>query len=130
MRSPKSFLVLLFLSVLSFAATLFSQTSTGEANWTVTDQSGAIVSGATVTLTNEATKIENRATTNASGYFVFINVQPGSYVLRVEKQGFKTAQTAPFQISVNEAVTQGLALGVGATAEVVQVNAEATLVDS
>jgi hypothetical protein len=130
MRSPKTFAVLLLLSVLSFAATLFAQTSTGEANGTVTDQSGAIVSGATVTLTNQATKIENRTSTNDSGYFIFINVQPGTYVLRVEKQGFKTAQTAPFQISVNEAVTQGLTLGVGATAEVVQVNAETTLVDS
>jgi Carboxypeptidase regulatory-like domain/TonB dependent receptor-like, beta-barrel len=130
MRSPKASVVLLLLLTLFFAATLFAQTSTGEANGTVTDQSGAIVSGATVTLTNQATKIENRASTNESGYFIFINVQPGSYVLRVEKQGFKTTQTAPFQIGVNQTVTQSLALGLGTATEVIEVKAEAPLVES
>src|SRR5690349_17407210 len=99
MRSSKAALVLLLLLCLVLPSSfLIAQTATGQANGTVTDQSGAIVPGATVSLTNQATKIENRASSNASGYFLFINVQPGTYVLKVEKQGFQTAQTAPFDI--------------------------------
>jgi hypothetical protein len=131
MRSSKAALVLLLLLCLLLPSSfLLAQIATGQANGTVTDQSGAFVPGAAVTLTNQATRIENRATTNASGYFIFINVQPGNYVLKAEKQGFKTIQTAPFEIGVNQTVTQGLALGLGTATEVVQVTAESTLIDS
>src|SRR5438067_219709 len=128
MRSSKAaLLLLLFLLPLSFAS---AQTATGQANGTVTDQSGAFVPDAAVTLTNQATRIENRVNTNASGYFIFINVPPGKYVLKAEKQGFKTIQTAPFDIGVNQTVTQALGLGLGTPTEVVQVTAESALIDS
>src|SRR2546429_3809534 len=53
---------------------------------TVTDTSGGFVAGAAVKLTNQATKIEDRVATNVDGYFVFINVKPGSYVLGVRSE--------------------------------------------
>src|SRR5262249_40868456 len=103
MRSSKAVLVLLLLFCLTLPSSfLTAQTATGQANGTVTDQSGAIVPGATVTLTNQATGIANRATTNNSGFFVFINLPPGNYVLKAEKSGFKTVQTAAFDIGVNQ----------------------------
>src|ERR1051326_242461 len=115
------FLTSLFLS---------GQTSTGEANGTIQDSTGAAVTDATVTLVNQATRIENRAKSNGSGYFVFISVQPGSYVLSVEKQGFRKTQTQPFSLGVNQTVTQTLTMQIGATTETVEVTAESTLVDN
>lgn len=68
--------------------------------------------------------------TNANGYFVFINVLPGSYVLTVEKQGFKTAQVSGFDMQVNQTLTQNIRLDVGAISESVTVSAEAPLLQS
>ena len=131
MRSSKAALVLLLLLCLTLPSSLLiAQTATGQANGTVTDQSGAIVPGAAVTLRNQATGIENRALSNNSGFFIFTNVQPGSYVLKAEKAGFKTVQTAPFDIGVNQTVSQPLTFAVGAASEVVQVTAENALIDS
>src|ERR1041384_3473982 len=70
--------------ILIGAAALFGQTSTGEVNGTLTDPSGSAVPGATVSLISETTKIESKVTSNQAGYFTFVNVKPGSYVLRVE----------------------------------------------
>src|SRR5262249_19131572 len=99
MRSSKAALVLLVLFCLTLPSSfLIAQTATGQANGTVTDQSGAFVPDATVTLTNQGTNISHRATTNNSGFFVFINLPPGSYVLKAEKSGFRTVQTAAFDI--------------------------------
>ena len=81
---------------------------------TVTDPNGAAVPGASVKLINQATKIESATTSNEDGYFNFVNVNPAMYTLRVEVQGFKGVQSAPFDVGVNEAVTQNVALTIGA----------------
>ena len=54
----------------------------------------------------------------------------GTLARKAEKQGFKTIQTAPFEIGVNQTVTQQLAFALGTASEVIQVTAESTLVDS
>ena len=95
---------------------------------TVGDPNGAAVPGAVVKLTNQATKIEADTTTNESGYFNFVNVNPAIYTLRVEVQGFKGVQSAPFDVGVNEAVTQNIALTVGAVSETVEIVAGSELI--
>lgn len=85
-----------------------------EVSGTVTDPNGAAVPGASVKLINQATKIESATTSNEDGYFNFVNVNPAMYTLRVEVQGFKGVQSAPFDVGVNEAVTQNVALTIGA----------------
>jgi hypothetical protein len=104
-----------------------AQSATGEVNGTVLDPTGAVVAGARVTLTNQGTKISGSAASNANGYFIFINLQPGVYVLTVERDGFKKLATAPFELAVNQTITQPMHLAVGATAETVEVRAEAPL---
>ncbi len=120
---------LLFL-VCAPAAPAAAQTSFGGVNGTVTDPSGAVVPGATARLINEATNIESRITTNQSGYFSFVNVRPGAYVLRIEATGFKTAQVATFNVGVNEMVTQNVTVSVGAVTETVQVVSGAELLQA
>src|SRR6059036_1062427 len=103
------FSLVLFL----FADGTRAQTASGEVNGTVTDRSGGFVAGAALKLANQATKIEDRVTTNSDGYFVFINVKPGTYVLGVEAKGFKITQVSPFDVGVNQTVTQTVKLEVG-----------------
>ena len=78
MRSAKKAAI---LGVMLFvtAAVVHAQTAVGEVNGTVSDKSGAIVAGATVKLTNQATGIVDKATTNSDGHFFFINVN-ASYI--------------------------------------------------
>ena len=105
----------------------WGQTAGGEVNGTITDSSGAGVPNATVKLANQGTAIVEQARSNANGYYVFVNVRPGSYVLSVEMTGFKTAQVPAFDLAVNQTLTQNMTLDVGALNETVTVTAQAPL---
>src|SRR5881392_890851 len=118
------------LFLLVFANGGRAQTASGEVNGTVTDKSGGFVAGAAVRLSNLATKIDDRAATNSDGYFVFINVKPGTYILGVEANGFKTTQVSTFEVGVNQTVTQAVSLDVGAVNEQVVVSAETAMLEA
>src|SRR5437764_8151998 len=126
--TKKSTLTSIILCI-AFSLPAFAQTRGGETNGTVTDSTGAVVPGAAVTLTNQGTNIQSTATTNNNGYFVFVNVQPGAYKLKVEKTGFKAVESA-FQVAVNQAVTQNMKLDVGSASTTVEVTAAAPVIDS
>ena len=82
----------LFLAVclfFSLAAPARPQTSAGTVRGTVRDQSGAVVPGADVTLTNVATGVAARTRTNATGFYTFPALTPGSYRIAVESPGMK-----------------------------------------
>lgn len=108
-------------------AAAFGQTAYGSINGTVSDASGAVIPGAAVTLTNVGTSVENQVGTNASGYYVFINVTPGGYTLSISAEGFNTAVESEFQINVNQTRTHNFDLAIGAVTETVEVTAEAAL---
>ncbi len=127
MRALKSIAAMLLLVIIA-ASVIVAQTSTGEVNGTVNDPNGASVPGAVIKLINQATRIESQVTASQSGYFTFVNVKPGIYVLRVEVPRFKRAETQPFDIGVSVTVTQNVALTVGDVAEVVQVTAASELI--
>ena len=114
-------LALLVLLVVLAVAPLQAQTSMGGVNGTVVDAQGAVLPGATVTLVSEATGIQTVRQTNESGYFVFVNVRPGTYTLTVELQGLRTARVAPFTVGVNETVSRNVALELGSVSEVIEV---------
>lgn len=128
MASLKTRLAFLLVTVLALSATFFAQTSTGEVNGAVTDPTGASVPAASVRLINQATGIETQTTPNQDGRFIFVNVRPGSYVLRVQAQGFKAAQTPAFDVGVSQTVTQDVALTVGDVSQTVEVSAGGELV--
>ena len=123
-------LVLLFITLLALSSAHFAQTSSGEVNGTVTDPNGAAVAGATVKLMNQATKIETQATPNESGYFIFVNVQPGTCSLRVEAKGFKAAVIPAIVVGVSQTTTQNVSLTVGEVSQTVEVAANAELIQS
>ncbi|HJQ23075.1 MAG TPA: TonB-dependent receptor [Blastocatellia bacterium] len=129
MRWLRALPLLLFMLLASGSAAL-AQTSTGEVNGTITDSAGAAINGSTIKLINQATKIEARTSSNQNGYFIFVNVIPGSYVLKVEAQGFKLAQTAPFDLGVSQTLTENVALTVGEITQAVEVTAGSEMVQS
>jgi hypothetical protein len=111
-------------------STAMAQTSMGAVNGTVTDATGGVVPGATVTLTNEATGVAAGRLTDSAGYFTFVNVRPGGYSLTVELSGFNKAHVAAFTVGVNETVARNVSLKVGATSEVVEVTAQSELLQT
>jgi hypothetical protein len=127
MRPSAWITILMLLVLLATGSALLAQTATGEVNGTITDPSGAVVPGARITLTNQGTKISVSTTSNASGNFLFINLQPGVYVLTAEQTGFKRVVTAPFELAVNQTLTQPVHLAVGTVNETVEVRAETPL---
>ena len=119
---------LLVFVLLTSGPLVHGQTATGEVNGTITDPNGAVMTGATAKLINQATNIELRTQPNPNGYFTFVNVKPGRYLLRVEARGFKTAETSAFDVGVSQTVTQDVTLTLGEVSEAVQVTATADLV--
>ncbi len=109
--------------ILASISRLYAQSTAGEVAGTVMDSSGAVVPGATVTLTNTGTQIAKTITSNDSGNYVFVNVQPGTYELQVELSGFKTTKTQPFVIGVGQTISRQLTLETGVS-ETVNVTVE------
>ena len=93
---------------------LFAQNATATVNGTITDPSGAVIEGAAVTLANQDTGITRHATTNASGYFIFLDITPGPYVLSISKSGFRTVQLPGLSLLVNQTLTSNQTLSIGA----------------
>src|SRR5262245_51421577 len=112
-RCAMGLLALAVLMILSTGPAVLAQTSAGQVSGTITDSTGAVVPGASVTLTNTGTGVANTAPTNGSGNFVFLNVQPGTYELAVELQGFKPTKTQPFPVQVNQTVTRMIPIEAG-----------------
>ncbi len=109
------------------ASPVFAQSTIGSVNGTITDATGASIPGSSVTLSNIGTGVEVTSESNATGLFVFVNVQPGNYTLLVEQTGFKTTTLPTFNVGVNQTVTQNISLEVGAVTETIEVLAQAEL---
>src|SRR5438045_223377 len=82
-------LLLLAACVLFGAVTASAQETTGTLRGTVTDVNGAVVSGATVTVTNGATGAQQSKQTTGDGTFEFTKLAPGNYTVTIESTGFK-----------------------------------------
>ncbi|MEP7363656.1 MAG: carboxypeptidase regulatory-like domain-containing protein [Acidobacteriota bacterium] len=113
------------LSCLLISFSAFAQGERGTITGTVTDSTGGIVAGAAVVLRNTATNIRTNAEANTAGIFVFPALNPGTYELSVEKQGFKKKTISNIPLATGTTVTIDTQLDVGAVTESVQVEASA-----
>src|SRR5579884_1436082 len=96
------------------------QTVTGMISGTVRDQSGALMSGVTVTVRNTATALERQISTGASGEYTLAALPYGAYKLRTEKTGFQTA-VANVTVAVDQVRTVDITMNVGAQSQQVTV---------
>lgn len=90
---------------------------------TVTDQSGAAIPNATVTLTNAATSTSLTATSNASGQYTFPTVTPGTYTVQVTKQGFKNSAIQNLLVDISKSYLVNVVMQVGEISQSVTVEA-------
>ncbi len=102
----------------------FAQASAGVTG-TVSDATGAVIPGATVTITNEATSISSNTVTTDTGTYSFKGVLPGRYDLTVEAAGFKKHINTGVNIEVSRVATIDVSLQTGETAETVRVTSNA-----
>ena len=86
--------------------------------------------GANVTITNPGTSISSKSKTGSAGDFVFVNVIPGDYALRVEATGFKKVEVPKLKVEVEATVRQDVALQVGAVSETVTVTSDTQMVQT
>jgi hypothetical protein len=125
-------LTLIFAAVFVFAlsASLSWAQATATVNGTVRDSGGAVVTEATVVLHNRDTNLNRTAVTNGVGAYVMPDVQPGNYDLKVTKSGFGPALDSGITLLVNQTATYDFTLKAGATNEVINVQANAVLLET
>jgi len=119
----KPFLLACMLALLCISSS-FAQ-SAQSIQGSVEDSSGAIVTGAKVTITNIGTGISRSAETNSAGLYSFQLVQVGNYEIKVELPGFKTEAARNIRVETAAQVRQDFKLEVGAVAETVEVSSGA-----
>ena len=110
------------LLLLTFALPSVAQTVTGAVRGTVTDASGAIVPGATVTAANTATGVKTAASTNESGEYSIRFLQIGNYKLTIEAKGFETAVYGPFALEIDQTAKIDIPLKIGSATTSVEVS--------
>lgn len=127
-RNTRMILLLMMGSFLIAAATVAwgQAASTGTLIGVVTDQTGAVVPEASVTITDAATHETRTTTTNAQGRYLLQNVPPGSYDIRVNKTGFAVAKVPAQTVSVGTQTTVNVQLQVGQAEQVIEVQATNT----
>ncbi len=109
----------------------FAQTDTGQITGTIRDASGAVVTGAKVTVVSITTGTTRSATTNATGNYTIASMKPDTYTVTIEAQGFKKiTRQVQVAVSSNNEVSAQLAVGSAATTVEVTGAAEAAAIDT
>src|SRR5579872_3096427 len=114
-----SLVLVVFTALVSFAQTTIS---TGSIQGTIVDPTGAAISGAKVTISEKATGRSLNVTSTAAGTYTSGALTPGSYVVRVEAQGFKTTEL-PIVVQVGVTASGSMRMQVGQSTQIVEVQA-------
>ncbi len=127
---PRRFAVAIIASLLTFSIPVMAQTSTGRIIGTVSDQQGAALAGAHVTVTNSGTNIHWTTTTNADGAYQVLDLPIGTYSVSVELGGFAKATTTPRELTINQSLRIDVPMRVGGAHEVIEVTSDQVQVET
>src|SRR5215471_3401706 len=131
MRAIRLFSILILscsLTLFTLPASSQSTVSTGSIQGTIEDPNGAVVAGATITITNKANGQTVKLTSSSAGTYASGALQPATYEVRVENRGFRTAVlTLAVQVGVTAA--GNVKLAVGRANEIVEVAGSAVAVN-
>src|SRR5215469_796072 len=108
----------------------WTQTPTGEILGTVLDPTGAVVSGAVITVTNTSTGVERKLATNSAGVYTAPALPPGTYSVRVTIKGFRSSFRSNIDVTVGQEIRVDFSLELGDVSESVQVSAAAAALDT
>src|SRR6267143_1669474 len=123
------FCVFFCLACCVFAVSASAQIGNASLGGTVSDPSGGVVVGADLTLVNTANQIEAKFISNDRGEYMFRNLTPGSYELRVSKAGFENYRLTGIVITINDSSRADVVLKVGAPVETVTVESGTSLIN-
>src|SRR5918996_852611 len=123
-------LLQLFVSLLVCTSLAWAQTPSGEISGTIVDSSGSVLPGVRVTLTNAATNATRLTQSNESGVYVFPAVPPGTYALKVELEGFSTAEQTNINVQVGSANRFPFTMAIGQLTDVVSVVADTPVIQT
>ncbi len=122
--------ILILLVVVLLCMFSFAQRFDGTLRGTVSDPSGAVVPGATVTATNQQTGVSRTATTTSAGTYAFPNLTVGPYTVTVQAPKFQKHTRGGVEVLPNQVVTADARLSVGSEATTVEVQAGAETVQT
>jgi hypothetical protein len=125
-RSPflrTSLWCVVFIMIAAHPRSTFGQGEQGTITGTVTDQSGAVIPDAKVTVREVSTQTVSATVTNARGYYTVPYLNPGTYDVTAESQGFSGATVLGVHLTVNLSTSVDLKLAVGAVSQQVIVEA-------
>jgi Carboxypeptidase regulatory-like domain/TonB-dependent Receptor Plug Domain len=118
-------------TVLVTSTLVFAQASTtATIRGTIQDTSGAVLPGATVTLTNEGTSAVQTAVSDDRGQYLFAGLFPGTYDLKVELSGFKTYERKGIALSPNDTRGLDIRLDIGQQTETVTVTGQQEVIQT
>src|SRR6266496_1426194 len=123
---PRRCLIVMCLAASVTGVSFGQNTNSGDIRGTVSDASGAAITGATVTVTNTDTGVVTKFVTNNEGLYDTNSILPGSYTISFSKEGFATLKRGPIPLQVG-IVTVDANLKVGSSSEVVEVTSTAPL---
>src|SRR6266404_3670528 len=127
MRARFGVLVILCLAL---SLPSWGQKFTGTISGAVTDKSGAVIPGATVSVTNDSTGEVRTVTTNQAGEYVVVELNPGTYTVAVKQTGFKEFIAKDVVLNVSSVTTANARLDVGNINEQVTVEANQVQVET
>src|SRR5512142_2817963 len=78
-----------------------AQNNNGRINGTVTDNSGAVIPGASLTITNQETQLARKVTTDSNGYYAMTNLPVGTYAVEADAAGFRKVRQTGYDLVDN-----------------------------
>jgi Carboxypeptidase regulatory-like domain len=120
------------LLAITLVGSLYSraQSTTSTLVGTVTDTTGAVIPGATITIINAGTGINYTAKTTDQGAYRVTQLPPGRYTMQVLSSGFSTQNVQAFNLVVDQEARQDITLGLGTSVETISVSESAQLLDT
>ncbi len=114
---------LALLLILCFSGSLHAQTSLGQISGNVTDPTGGMIPGATLTIIDVGTQAVRTVATNPSGFYLATDLPIGAYTIEVKKDGFRGELRSGINISADAHVTADFQMQLGETSQTVTVSA-------
>ena len=120
----------ILIAAFSLVALAQAGGSTSEIKGKVTDPNGAVVNGATVTVTDAAKGVSRTAATDGDGDYRFLNLQPGTYQVKVQAKGFGTQLKNGLQVTVGQTADLDFSMKIGDATAIVEVTADAPVIET
>lgn len=129
MLRRRALLAAVLCSVFSLGPLLYSQAN-GSFSGTVTDKTGSVVTGTTVTVTSQATGLRREVKTDGSGHYLVPLLPVSMYTIRVQSQGFQTAEQKDVRLQLDEQREIDFTLNPASVSSTIEVNATEVAVET